>query len=166
MSCPGRIASETPGEYRKLGPVPMSRVVQSTEVLIPAHIAYRQWTDFESFPAFMYGVDSVAPLDATSHRWAIRIGGVSRTFDSQITEQKPDERVAWRSVSADVRHSGVVTLEHVDDSTTRVTTEIEWEPNDLVERAAVAAGVVDYQIGVDLCRFKSFVELGPYRTWP
>ncbi|MGN6161617.1 MAG: SRPBCC family protein [Marmoricola sp.] len=136
----------------------MSQIVQSVDVDVPVSVAYNQWTQFESFPEFMSGVEKVTQLDDTHNHWVTNIAGVEREFDTEITEQHPDERIAWRSTSGESKHAGVVTFHRLDEGKTRVTTQIDWEPSDLVEKIGSALQIDDHQVKRDAERFKEFVE--------
>ncbi len=136
----------------------MSQVQKSIDVDVPVTVAYNQWTQFESFPEFMGGVESITQTDDTHLHWVTNIAGVEREFDAEITEQHPDERVAWRSVGGEVVHGGVVTFHRLDDSTTRVMAQIDWQPTGAAERVASAIKVDDRQVAKDLDRFKEFIE--------
>jgi uncharacterized membrane protein len=135
----------------------VASVTESIDVAVPVHTAYNQWTQFESFPQFMSGVESITQQDATHTHWKTRIGGVEREFDTEITEQHPDERVAWKSTDG-TTHAGVVTFHRLSDDETRVTVQVEWEPEGLTEKAGAALGVDDHQVKSDLNRFKTFIE--------
>ena len=135
----------------------MPNVEQSIDVDVPVTTAYNQWTQLESFPQFMGGVDTVTQLSDTLTHWKTSIGGVEREFDAQITEQHPDERVAWRSVDGKT-HGGVVTFHRLGESTTRVMVQIDWETESVVEKLGAAVGVDDAQVKADLKRFKEFIE--------
>jgi uncharacterized membrane protein len=76
----------------------MSRIEESIDVDVPVRVAYDQWTQFESFPSFMAGAESITQIDATHNHWVTKVGGVTREFDTEVTEQHPDERVAWNSL--------------------------------------------------------------------
>lgn len=76
----------------------MSTIEHSEDVRVPVQVAYNQWTQFESFPEFMEGVESVKQLSDTRTAWVAEIAGIRREFEAEITEQHPDERIAWRSV--------------------------------------------------------------------
>jgi uncharacterized membrane protein len=119
--------------------------------------AYNQWTQFESFPKFMGGVDSITQTDERHNHWKTSIGGVSREFDTEITEQHPDERVAWKSTDG-TTHAGVVTFHRLAEDKSRVTVQIDWQPEGLVEKAGAVVGVDDHQVKGDLKRFKEFIE--------
>lgn len=135
----------------------MPTVEQSVEVDVPIRTAYDQWTQFESFPQFMGGVERIVQVDDTHTRWTTSIGGVEREFDAEITEQHPDERVAWRSTDG-TTHAGVVTFHRIDDTTTRLMVQIDWQPEGLAEKAGAVVGVDDRQVKADLARFKEFIE--------
>ncbi|HEY8295420.1 MAG TPA: SRPBCC family protein, partial [Micrococcaceae bacterium] len=87
----------------------------------------------------------------------IRVGGVLREFDTEITEQRPDERVAWTSVDGK-SHAGVVTFHRLDGNSTRVTVQLDWDPESLVEKVGSAVGADGRQVKSDLNRFKDFIE--------
>ncbi|MFD0484491.1 SRPBCC family protein [Kineococcus sp. GCM10028916] len=135
----------------------MSSVIETVDVSVPVHTAYNQWTQFESFPEFMGGVERITQTDSTHTHWVTKIAGVEREFDAEITEQHPDERVAWKSVDGK-EHAGVVTFHRLGDNETRVTVQLDWETEGLIEKAGAAIGADDRQIKADLKRFKAFIE--------
>ena len=136
----------------------MSTVEQSVDVDVPVRIAYDQWTQFESFPEFMGGVEQITQIDDKLNHWVTKIDGVKREFDTEITEQHPDERIAWKSVAGEAKHAGVVTFHRLEDSKTRVMIQIDWEPEGVVEKAGAALGFDDRQVKADAKRFKEFIE--------
>jgi len=127
------------------------------DVHVPVRTAYNQWTQFEEFPRFMDGVHEIHQLDATHTHWKTEIGGMKREFDAEITEQLPDERVAWKSVEGS-RQAGVVTFHRLDDTHTRVTVQMDLEPHGVVEKAGAVLGAVDHRVKGDLRRFKDYIE--------
>ncbi|WP_299952950.1 SRPBCC family protein [uncultured Modestobacter sp.] len=135
----------------------MANVEKSIDVDVPIRQAYDQWTQFESFPQFMNGVERITQLDDRHTHWVTKIGGVEREFDAEITEQHPDERVAWKSTDGK-SHAGVVTFHKISDTTTRVMVQIDWEPEGVVEKVGAAVGVDDRQISADVKKFKEFIE--------
>jgi uncharacterized membrane protein len=135
----------------------MSTVTESVDVAVPIHTAYNQWTQFEEFPRFMKGVQEIRQISDTTVHWVIEIAGVHREFDTRITEQLPDERVAWTSVEGPT-HAGVVTFHRLDDTHTRVTAQMEIEPEGFVETVGDKAGFVDRQVKGDMKRFREFIE--------
>jgi uncharacterized membrane protein len=135
----------------------MSTIEQSIEVDVPVRTAYNQWTQFEEFPRFMEGVEAVKQLDDTKLYWIAEIGGQRREWAAEVTEQRPDERIAWTNTDG-ARNAGVVTFHRVADGKTRVMLQMEFEPEGLVEKAGDALGVVRARVKGDLGRFKDFVE--------
>jgi uncharacterized membrane protein len=130
---------------------------KSVDVAVPVRTAYDQWTQFEVFPEFMEGVDRIDQVDATTTHWVTSIGGVEREFDAKITEQRPDERVAWRASNGPAQ-AGVVTFHRLDEATTRVHLQMELEPQGVAEKVGSVAGVIGHRIQGDLDRFKEFIE--------
>ncbi len=135
----------------------MASVTKSVDVHVPIATAYNQWTQFETFPQFMGGVDEVQQVDDRHLHWKVTVGGQSREFDAEVTEQHPEERVAWKSTDGKT-HAGVVTFHKLDDDETRVTVQLDWEPDGLVEKAGAVVGIDDHQVSGDLDRFKKFIE--------
>lgn len=129
----------------------------SIDVNVPVRTAYDQWTQFETFPQFMEGVEEVRQVTDTMLAWRAEIGGRTESWEAEITEQVPDQRIAWTSRTG-AKNAGVVTFHRIDDATTRVMLQIEYEPETLVEHAGAALGVVGRRIKGDLERFKEFIE--------
>jgi uncharacterized membrane protein len=135
----------------------MSTAIKSVDVHVPITAAYNQWTQFEEFPKFMDDVETVRQLDDRHLHWTVKIAGVEREFDAEITEQHPDERIAWRSTTG-VDQAGVVTFHRLDDETTRVTLQLEMEPEGLAETAGAKTGLVSMAAARDMANFKEFIE--------
>lgn len=135
----------------------MPAVTKSVDVEAPLSVVYNQWTQFESFPEFMGGVREVTQTDDTHTHWVTDIGGVTREFDTTIVVQHPDDRVAWASTDG-TTHSGVISFYRLSDTSTRVTAQISWQPDGVIEKTASALGLDDRQVESDLDRFKTFIE--------
>jgi uncharacterized membrane protein len=135
----------------------VATIEKSIEVDVPVRQAYNQWTQFEDFPRFMKGVESIEQLDATHLHWKTKVGGIEREFDAEISEQHPDQRVAWHSVDG-TTHAGVVTFHRLSDAQTKVMVQIEWAPEGFVEKAGAVIGEDDRRVQGDLERFKEFIE--------
>ena len=135
----------------------MSTIEQSIEVEVPVSTAYNQWTQFEEFPQFMEGVDEVRQLDDTHLHWVASFGGKSHEWDAEITEQTPDQRVAWTSTDGKT-NAGVVTFHHLADNRTKVMVQIDWEPDGMVEALGGAIGADERRVKGDLARFKELIE--------
>jgi uncharacterized membrane protein len=135
----------------------MASVVESIDVTAPVSTVYNQWTQFEEFPRFMEGVKSVTQADDTHLHWVAEVAGKEKEWDAEITEQHPDERVAWRAVSG-AENAGVVTFHRIDDETTRVTLQLDADPEGIVENVGTALGFLERRVKGDLERFKEFIE--------
>ncbi len=135
----------------------MGDVTETIDVDRDVRTVYNQWTQFEEFPRFMEGVDRVQQIDDRHLHWEVDIVGVDREFDAEITEQTPDQRIAWRSRTG-VDQGGVVTFHPLNDEQTRVTLQLTFEPEGLVERAGDTLGLVAARVKGDLKRFKEFIE--------
>lgn len=135
----------------------MSTVIESVDVHVPVSVAYNQWTQLESFPEFMDRVERIEQIDDTHTHWVLKAGPAVREFDATITEQHPEERIAWKSDEGP-RHAGVITFHRLDDSTTRVTAQMDIDPDGFLENVADKLGVLDRQVKGDMKRFKEFIE--------
>jgi uncharacterized membrane protein len=138
----------------------MSNHETSIDVAVPVRTAYNQWTQFETFPEFMGGVEKITQIDPTHTHWTIHIAGATREFDAVITEQTVDQRIAWKSTEG-TAHAGVVTFHRLGDAQTRVMLQLDTEPQGIVEKAGEAVGLVGHQVKSDLERFKDFIENQP-----
>ncbi|ANP74651.1 SRPBCC family protein [Cryobacterium arcticum] len=136
----------------------MTQVIETIDVDVPVRTAYNQWTQFESFPHFLDFVQSIKQIDDTHTHWVVKIAGAEREFDAVITEQHPDERVAWNSTSGEENHAGVVTFHKLSDTTSKVTVQLDWEAEGFLEKVGAVFGVDDHVIKKDLKNFKEFVE--------
>jgi uncharacterized membrane protein len=136
----------------------MAQIIETIDVDVPVRTAYNQWTQFETFPKFLDEVESITQIDDTHNHWKVSVGGFTREFDAVIAEQHPDERVAWNSVGGDTEHAGVVTFHKLTDNTSRVTVQIDWEPEGLVEKVGSLVGVGSHAVKKDLKNFKQFIE--------
>jgi uncharacterized membrane protein len=135
----------------------MSNITKSIDVSVPVRTAYNQWTQFESFPHFMEGVEEVQQLDETHLHWRAKVAGKEAEWDAVITEQIPDERVAWSSTSGKP-NGGVVTFHRLGEDQTRVTVQMDYEPEGIVENVGSMVGADDRRIQGDLDKFKEFIE--------
>lgn len=132
-------------------------IEKSIRVSVPVSAAYNQWTQFEEFPRFMDGVQEVRQLDDTHVHWVANIAGKTKEWDAEITEQTPDRRIAWRSVTG-AENSGLVEFRPISDAETEVHVRMGIEPEGLVEKVGDAVNAPDRRVEADLERFKEFVE--------
>jgi uncharacterized membrane protein len=135
----------------------VATVTQSIDLDVPIRMAYDQWTQFEEFPRFMEGIREVRRLDDVHLHWVAEIGGRVAQWDAEITEQRPDECVAWRSTSGK-QNSGVVRFEPLGTEQTRITVEIEHDPDGMLESVGAAVGADDRRVRRELERFRDLLE--------
>jgi uncharacterized membrane protein len=137
----------------------MPKIQDSIEVQVPVERAYNQWTQFEEFPKFMDGIQSVQQLDDTHVHWVAEIRGETREWTTEITEQQPDKKVAWKTIDGEVKNDGVVSFEQIAGGQTRVNVEMDVEGESTAENVAGdLLGVVQSQVHGDLERFKQLIE--------
>ena len=141
----------------------MSTIEQSIDVNVPVHTAYNQWTQFEEFPRFMEGVEEVRQLDERRLHWRATIGGRVVEWDAVITEQHPDERIAWKNTTG-APTAGVVTFHRLADNKTRIMLQMEYDPQGVVENLGDLLGMVSRRVANDLERFKAFIEARGHET--
>jgi uncharacterized membrane protein len=135
----------------------MPRFEDSVEVDVPVRAAYDQWTQFEDFPRFMEGVERVVQRDDKTLDWTAHIAGQRKQWTAEITDQTPDTRIAWKSVSGD-ENAGAVLFEPIDGNRTRVTLKLDADPEGLIETVGANIGFLERRVKGDLKRFKEFME--------
>ena len=135
----------------------MERIEKSIEVGCPVRTVYNQWTQFEDFPKFMDGVKDVKQLDDTHVHWHAEVWGKDKEWDAEITEQVPDERISWRSVSGAL-NAGTVRFEPIGPDRTRVRLVMAYEPEGAIENIGDALGVMSGRVEHTVKDFKKFIE--------
>ena len=135
----------------------MSTIEESVEVNVPVSTAYNQWTQFTEFPKFMKGVREVSQTDPTHLHWRAIVGGKEEEWDSEITEQIPDNRIAWHSTTGP-RNAGVVTFHKISDSTSRIMLQMDYAPRNVVEGIGDVLGILKLEMRNNLKGFKEFLE--------
>jgi uncharacterized membrane protein len=134
----------------------MAHVSESIEVNCPVSQVYNQWTQFEEFPRFMGAIEQVSQKDETHLHWKAKIAGQTAEWDAEITEQVPDQVIAWRATSG-APNAGRVQF-HGHDEHTHVSLELEVEPQGAAQQAGDMLGVLKQQVRSDLTRFKELIE--------
>jgi uncharacterized membrane protein len=135
----------------------MSKILESIDVDVPVRTAYDQWTQFESFPSFMEGVKSVRQTNDTTLEWVADVAGQEKRWNAKITEQEPDQRIAWTSIGG-AHNAGVVTFHRIAEGQSRVTLQLDVDPEGPVENIGDALGLVQRRVKGDMERFKEFIE--------
>jgi uncharacterized membrane protein len=135
----------------------VSRIIEQIEVDVPVRTSYDQWTQFESFPKFMDGIERVVQLDDKTLEWTASIAGKTKHWRAEILEQRPDQILSWRSTEG-AQNDGQVRFEPLGPDRSRVTLQLDVEPEGLVEKAGDALGIVERRVKGDLERFRDFIE--------
>lgn len=141
----------------------MHTVNSEIDVDLPVRTVYDQFTQFEDFPAFMSGVEEVRQINDTTNYWRVTVGGVEREFHTQITEQEPEMRIAWKS-TAGPQHAGVVSFHRLNDSQTRVNLQLDWDPEGFLENVGAVFKIDQAQVSTDLKEFKRLLESNGFAT--
>jgi uncharacterized membrane protein len=136
---------------------------ESIEVDVPVRTAYNQWTQFEEFPQFMEGVESVKQIDDTHLQWVAEVGGKRREWQAEIVDQVPDQKVAWRAVDGN-GPNGIVEFEPLGEDKTLVTVEMAYEPEGFTEQLGAKVGIDSRQVKGDLERFQQLIEVRGVET--
>lgn len=151
----GVVLSKTMKKNRGFGAG--SSIVETIEVNVPVKTAYNQFTQFEDFPQFMKSVKEIRQLDDKHLHWRANVAGEEKEWDAEITEQIPDKRIAWRSVTG-VKNGGVVTFHKISDTVTRITLQMDYEPEGELETLGDALGAVRMEARSNLTNFKEILE--------
>ena len=141
----------------------METIEKSIDIDVPVRTAYNQWTQFEEFPHFMEGVESVKQLDDTTLQWVANVGGERKEWRARITEQVPDHHISWRSEGGEFT-SGMVSFEALGPNKTRVTVRLNYEPKGVTEKIGDMLGMFSRRVQGDLERFKDFIESKGHET--
>jgi Polyketide cyclase / dehydrase and lipid transport len=134
-----------------------TKVEKTVQVDVPISVAYNQWTQFQEFPQFMGGVESVTQVSDRRMHWVAEIAGMKREWDADILEQVPDQKVAWAATDG-ATNAGAVYFESLGPASCVVRLHLEYEPEGLVERIGDKLDIVERQAEADLEKFKSFIE--------
>jgi uncharacterized membrane protein len=135
----------------------MPRFEDSVDVDVPVRTAYDQWTQFEDFPRFMEGVESVVQRDDKTLDWTAEIAGQRKQWRAEITDQTPDVRIAWKSTDG-AANGGAVLFQSLSPDSTRITLRLDADPEGALETIGANLGFLERRVKGDLERFKSFVE--------
>jgi len=123
----------------------MSTIEKSIELNVPVHTAYNQWTQFEEFPRFMEGVKQVTQLDDTHLHWKAEIAGKEKEWDAEITEQTPDQRIAWTSRGGAV-NDGIVMFQSLSDARSKISLHVAYLPEGIVENMGDELGAISLRV--------------------
>ena len=134
----------------------MSRIEKTIEVDAPIDAVYGQWTQFERFPEFMEGVTRVTQLDDRTLAWEAEVGGRTKEWTARITDQTPNERIAWMATDG-AQNDGAVNFRMISPERTEVRLVIDADPDGIVEEVGDRLGFLDRRVGGDLERFREYI---------
>jgi uncharacterized membrane protein len=138
-------------------------VQECVDVGVDLETAYDQFTQFEDWPRFMHRIERIEQRDDSTLMWHENIWGIRRSWEAEITDQLPCERIVWRSTGGP-QTIGVVTFHALSDQLTRIYVTMDFQPKGLFEKASSGTRVSRRALKSDLMRFKAFVELGGEAT--
>jgi uncharacterized membrane protein len=141
------------------------RVKKAITVNSSPEEAYTFWRNFENLPRFMAHLESVRVMDQRRSYWKAKAPlGATVEWAAEITEDRPHQLIAWRSVAADVPNSGQVRfVEAPNRQGTEVHVELTYDPPGGVVGASIAklfGEEPSQQVDGDLRRFKQMLEVG------
>jgi len=160
----GSVASKF-GRGKKEGDAPSGTgrgrrlpVQEYVDVGVDLETAYDQFTQFEDWPQFMHRVERIEQRDDTTLMWHENIWGVRRSWEAEIVEQIPCERIVWRSKGG-TKSVGVVTFHRLSDHLTRIAITMDFQPKGLFEKTSSGLRISRRALRSDLMRLKAFLEL-------
>ena len=135
----------------------METIEKSIEVECPLRTVYNQWTQFEEFPRFMKGVNKVTQLDDQRLHWEAEIAGKNKEWNSRITDQLPDQLIAWQSDGGEY-NAGAVHFSAVSPNRTRINFQLMYDPESIGEKTGDVRGVISNRVEKNLEEFKEFIQ--------
>jgi uncharacterized membrane protein len=148
----GGAAGDATGKGRRMP------IQQAVDVAAPIDIVYDQWTQFEDYPKFMHRVQRVEQRDDATVAFHAKVWGINRMWEAEIVEQRPDERIVFKSVNG-VQLTGVVTFHDLAERLTRIELNVDVDPSGPVEKIARGTRFIKRAARGDLKRFKAYVEM-------
>jgi uncharacterized membrane protein len=135
----------------------MSTIEKSIDVNVPEYTAYAQWTKFEEFPQFMESVKEVTRLDAKRFHWKAEVAGQEKEWETEISEQVADQRLAWASRGGDIK-GWVVIFHPLSSAKSKIMLQVKYDPQGVADHEGEALEAVSRRVQGDLERFKALIE--------
>ncbi|MFD0304316.1 SRPBCC family protein [Streptomyces sp. NPDC127119] len=132
-------------------------LVETVDIQAPVSVTWALWSDVTRWPSFLSHVRLVEPLDERRFAWQLSLPGADKNFVAELAEVIPEERIAWHTVEG-VHHAGVVTFHRLDDTSSRVTLQIEYDPKGFVERLGALTNLDSALANYDLGEFQKLAE--------
>src|SRR5829696_6954414 len=138
-------------------------IQQAVDVAAPLSVVYNQFTQFEEWTKFMHRAESASQEDEGHVNFKTKMWAVSRQWESEITDQRPDERIAWKTTSGP-NLAGVATFHELAPRLTRVEVNVDFAPQGFFEKIGRGWRFAKRAIRGDLHRFKAYVEMHEEET--
>jgi|SRR5262245_24642404 len=135
----------------------METIEKSIQIDCPLRTVYNQWTQFEEYPRFMKGVKKVTQLDDQRLHWEAEIAGKNKEWDARITDQVPDQLIAWQSDRGEY-NAGAVHFSAVSPNRTRINFQLMYDPESIGEKTGGERGVISNRVETNLEEFKEFIQ--------
>ncbi|MGW4287873.1 SRPBCC family protein [Streptomyces sp. NPDC004673] len=132
-------------------------LVETLDIKAPVSVAWALWSNVTKWPDFLSHVRSVRKVDDRRFTWELKLPGADKEFVAELTEVVPGERIAWHTVDG-VEHAGVVTFHHLSETTSRVTLQIEYDPQGFVEHLGALTNLDSALANYDLGEFQKLAE--------
>ncbi|MFI7236699.1 SRPBCC family protein [Streptomyces cyaneofuscatus] len=135
-----------------------SSIVETVDIQAPVAVTWALWSDVTQWPKFLSHVQRVDPLDERRFAWQLSLPGAGKGFVAELTEVVPENRIAWRTTEG-VHHAGVVTFHRLDDRSSRIALQIEYDPQGFVEHLGALTNLDSALANYDLGEFQKLAEL-------
>ncbi len=134
----------------------MAFIDKTIEVAADVRDAYEAWMDFEEYPAFMETIETVTLVPDDRLHWVAVIEDDVIEWDADVVAHVPDEKVTWQAL--DGRETGEVRFEKIATGATKVTYQLEYDPEAWEGKRGVVRYWMQRRVEEDLDRFKEMVE--------
>jgi uncharacterized membrane protein len=143
----------------------MVHVSKTVTIKQPPDTVYDFWRHLENLPRFMHHLEDVRVIDSRHSHWVAKAPGGTVEWDAEITEDVPNQRLAWQSVgAAEIENRGIVRFRRAPtDRGTEVKIDVYYDAPGGTAGATVAAWFGEepqQQVRDDLRRFKQVMETG------
>ncbi|MDO9420991.1 MAG: SRPBCC family protein [Herminiimonas sp.] len=136
----------------------MIRIEHTIDIAVSASQAYRQWTQYESYPLFMENVQEVIATSSDRLHWRVLHQNKEIEWDSEITMNEPSRMLAWRDLVEGSNESTTVSIHDVDNTHCRVQVILHIDLHVAPQSVATTELIMIERLQADLARFKALLE--------
>jgi len=134
----------------------MAFIDSTIDVEADVRDVYAQWVAFEDYPDFMTAIESVTLIDDDRLLWVAEVEGVTHEWDTDLVDHVDEQKIEWRA--ADGREVGEVRFEKLGAGRTRVTYQLQYEPESWEGDPDVVTQWMERRVTEGLDAFKEIVE--------